>query len=149
MGKLKERIEPLIAEIQGLRELLKSVDDVDDEDELWLSKLFTKKIWHFLVMELLLRSGRKQFAFELLKQRYLGAEIDLACNIRDHVADLDVFFDDIVEILGERELAALVSDPAVSRENLQNDRVKDAVRAALSLENAPPDELPTWYPANR
>ena len=125
-----------------LKEFIKAYDqlwhDIRDEHEkhcfikkydsseyiLILESLVNKKIFQLNAFEILLHIAPEK-ALDLLKRRYLS--LDLLNNAKDHVADLDIMFSDIKDILGEDKLDEILNCPEFLPTNKKNPRVIDAI----------------------
>ena len=141
MQKLTAEIEELLMRFDSLVDSIKECSSLDEEDLSPLRRLFKKKIHHHLIFDLLLRCNKDEFAYSLLIDYYLGDPISLSHNAKDHVEDLALLLDSIVEKNGEEGLKNLLYNQTISKANLKNRRFQSAVEFALDLEEG---ERPQW-----
>jgi hypothetical protein len=135
MGKLKTHIQSLLSSFDSLIEEIKSCEQVEDDLIHLLKELFIRKVHHFLVFDLLLRSGKQETALEWLKDYYLVEGINLKQNNKDHVEDLEIFFCSIVDDLGELTLVDFLNSKEIDVRNLTDPRVLAGIEFALDLDD--------------
>lgn len=141
---LGKEIVKVIDIISSLKDRIKECQELNDDDIPHLKRLFKLKLHHFLIFDLLIRT-RKEVAIELLIDYYLSSSIDLNRNVKDHVNDLELFFDSIVEVHNEGELINLFRHNLVNKEIFTNERVKEAIGFALDLEES---QIKNWLQRN-
>lgn len=130
---LSKEIQEIVEKLSTLKNTIKECQHIDDEDIPYLKTLFKRKIHHYLIFDLLLRN-HIDVAKELLIDFYLSSSIKLDSNIKDHVNDLDLLFESIVDIVSEEELIKVLKSEQVNSKIFDNPRVLEALEFALELE---------------
>lgn len=93
-----------------------------------LEELIELRVCQLAVFPILLKTFPDS-AISLLKRRYLS--VDLDNSPRDQVADLDIMFSDIREILGDHRFNEILNCPEFTQRNKNFHRVKEAIEFAL------------------
>ena len=96
---------------------------------------------HLLIFEKVLSINEIDFANKLLLKYYLGSEIDLNRNVKDHGSDLEILLSDYLEIIGQKRLELLFNDPGLSKKNVNNIWVLNAL-----IDFFGEDKIPEWLP---
>ncbi|PHM44755.1 hypothetical protein Xmau_01469 [Xenorhabdus mauleonii] len=122
--------------IKSYYELVDCITSVKDSDSFKsdenfknnLEKLVTLRVYQLKAFSILLNNYPED-AVSLFKRRYLS--VDLENSPRDQVADLDVMFSDIKEILGNSKFNEILNCPEFTQTNKDYYRVKEAIEFAL------------------
>ncbi|KMJ46639.1 hypothetical protein AB204_02645 [Xenorhabdus khoisanae] len=93
-----------------------------------LEKLVTLRVYQLKAFVILLNNFPED-AISLFKRRYLS--VDLENSPRDQVADLDIMFSDIREVLGNNKFNEILNCPEFTEKNKDYYRVKEAIEFAL------------------
>jgi hypothetical protein len=125
---LKKALIDFFESYENLRSALRNFDPakegVEENEIRMLKDLVFLRVCTLRAFELLLRRAPGE-AMEVMKNRYLSQ--DLSHHAHDPVADLEVMFDDVKEILGEAEFENLLNCPEFLDENKNNPRVRVAI----------------------
>jgi len=143
--KFKDKYNCFEKSYISLREDIESLkgNDLTEYDKKALKSLFKKKIHHLLVFDVLLTNKEFELCKELLIDYYLGKHVNLDKNIKDHGSDLEILFDDIVEIGDESFLIEIFQSNEIPLSNLLSIWVFKAIQMSYSLDEV--NEIPQWY----
>ncbi|WP_235428011.1 MULTISPECIES: hypothetical protein [Xenorhabdus] len=122
--------------IKSYYELVDCITNVKDSDSFKsdekfknnLEKLVTLRVYQLKAFVILLNNFPED-AISLFKRRYLS--VDLENSPRDQVADLDIMFSDIREVLGNNKFNEILNCPEFTEKNKDYYRVKEAIEFAL------------------
>ena len=128
LQKLKDSYD-LVWELFRRRDSEERPLDITETSRANLIFFFKNKIFHLTIFELLLKYFPSD-AIDLIKRYYLS--VNLANSPHDHVADLDIMFDDIKLILGDSAFEELLNCPEFLPKNKKNKRVKEAIDFAYA-----------------